>query len=245
MRPLTQAKILSAAQQIRYRKLAVVFPSFARSENLQSTKESTGLDYKWATSLLFFFPNLWPSELQSLVKHNKWDFQNVDSYHQVSITSSNTQTSASIWFNKELHINRHPLKPKTIKTLHSWWMLSKFRESKAYLQTQYEHGMNIAINPKAASALFSPYSEKSKYTGAKEKTHTLPNLTVGHDWFQSSIGVSGFLRRPPSTVPFRAPQRLQLSLARVPEEDAVSSCISEPQLQKMLLRKRKEKKVWH
>lgn len=193
----------------------------------------------------FFFPNLWPSELQSLVKHNKWDFQNVDSYHQVSITSSNTQTSASIWFNKELHINRHPLKPKTIKTLHSWWMLSKFRESKAYLQTQYEHGMNIAINPKAASALFSPYSEKSKYTGAKEKTHTLPNLTVGHDWFQSSIGVSGFLRRPPSTVPFRAPQRLQLSLARVPEEDAVSSCISEPQLQKMLLRKRKEKKVWH
>lgn len=167
----------------------------------------------WITNGLlnfpFFSPHLWPSELQSLVPHNKWDFQNMDSYHQVSITSSNTQPSVSISFNKELHINRHPLKPKTIKTFHSWWMLSKFRENKAYLQTQYEHGMNTAINSKAANVLFSPlcrHSENSKNTRAGEKIHTLPNLTVGHDSFQSNIGVkvssSGdhqpqFLSEPP------------------------------------------------
>lgn len=130
-------------------------------------------------SISFFFPHLWPSELQSLVKHIRWDFQNMDSYHQVSITSSNTQPPASILFNKELHINRHPLKPKTIKTLHSWWMLSKFRQSKAYLQTQYEHGMNTAINSKAANALLSSYADiqkRAKIQEQGEKNH-LPYQT--------------------------------------------------------------------
>lgn len=128
-------------------------------------------------------------------------------------------------------------------------MLSKFRESKAYLQTQYEHGMNTAINSKAANVLFSPlcrHSENSKNTRAGEKN---TYLTKPDCWTrlvsEQHWGEGKFLRRPPTTIPFRAPQRLQLSLARVPEEDAVSSSISEPQLQKMLLRKRKEKKVWH
>lgn len=70
-------------------------------------------------SVIYFFC-LWPSELQTLVKHNKWDFQNVDAYHQVHITNSKTQPSTSILFNKALDMNTHPLKPKTLKTLHSW-----------------------------------------------------------------------------------------------------------------------------
>ena len=117
---------------------------------------------------LFFFLHLWPSELQTLVKHKR-NFQNVDAYHQVYITNSKTQPSASILFNKALDINTHPLKPKTLKTLHFWWRLSKFRESKGYLRRQYEHGTYTAINTKAANFLFSPYVNIQKRAKRQEQ----------------------------------------------------------------------------
>lgn len=182
------------------------------------------------------------------MKHNKWGFQNVDAYHQAYITDSKTQPSARILFNKALDINTNTLKPWTLKTLHTWWTVSKFRESKGYLWRQYEHGMYTAINTKAVNFLIFPicrYSEKSKKKSRGEMTYlTKPEcwtqLVSEQHWCEGK-----FLRQPPTTSPFWAPQRLQLPLVRVPEEDAVSSSISEPQLQKMLFRKRKEKKVWH
>lgn len=172
MRTLTQTKILSATQQRGYtiiQEIGSGISILCTQWEYTKHKEKHRAELQMGYFISFYFPHLWPSELQSLVKHNKWDFQNRDSYHQVSITSSNTQPSVSISFNKELHMSRHPLKPKTIKTLHSWWMLSKFRESKAYLQTQYEHAMNTAINSKAANALLSPHVDTQKRAKIQEQ----------------------------------------------------------------------------
>lgn len=143
-------------------------------------------------SVVSFFFCLWPSELQTLVNHSKWSFQNVVSYHQAYLTNSKTKPSASILFSKALDLNTHPLKPKTLKTLHSWWTLSKFRESKGYLRRQYEHSTHTAITRKTANFSVFPvcrYSEMSKNTTAGRKWHTLPNLNAGHNSFQSNIGV--------------------------------------------------------
>lgn len=167
---------------------------------------------------------------------------------QMPITNSKIQPSVSILFNKALDTNTEPLKVKILKTFWSWWTLSKFRDSKGYLRRQYEHGTAIytATNGKAANFPFSPFADIQKRTKRQEQGK---NYIPYQTWILNTPGfkatlVCKFLRRPPTTIPFWAPQRLQLSLVRVPEEDAVSSSISEPQLQKMLLRKRKEKVVW-
>lgn len=126
------------------------------------------------------------------MKHNKWDFQNEGVYQHVYIINK-TQPSMSTVFNKTLDTNTHPLEPKTLKTLQFWWTLSKFRESKGYLLRQYEHGTYITTNTKAANLLFSRYVDIPQKTVQRQKQggewHTLLNVNVGLNSFQSNIGV--------------------------------------------------------